>query len=404
MMTTPPADMAQVLRGLRVIDLTQNVAGPYCTQILGDMGAEVIKIERPGTGDDTRAWLPPAWDGQSSTFLALNRNKKSLCIDLDAPEGQEIVTRLATTADIFIHSMKPGSAESRGLGFRQLRELNPKLIYCGISAFGQTGPMRAYPGYDPLMQAYTGIMSVTGNEGDAPVRVSVSLIDMGSGMWAAMGILAALREIERTGCGVEVGTSLLETGVAWMTIVAAGQRATGKQPKKLGSGMAMAAPYELFAAEDGWVFIAAANDRLFSLVCKGLGLDYLCTDERFSTNSQRVAHRNELHRLLEEATSAVPSIEVQRRLQALGAPCSVMNDVKQMLDSEQVAATGIVQRLPLRPDDDHRVIGVPFTLDGRRQADHVAPPTLGQHTHDLLTSLGMSEEQIAQLREKRCIG
>ena len=190
--------MAQVLHGLRVLDLTQNVAGPYCTQILGDMGAQVIKVERPGSGDDTRAWLPPAWAGQSSTFLALNRNKLSICVDLDCAEGQALMARLAADADVFIHSMKPGSAEARGLGAASLRAANPRLVYCAISAFGQTGPLRGLPGYDPLMQAYTGIMSVTGNEGDDPVRVSVSLIDMGSGMWAAMGILAALRELERT--------------------------------------------------------------------------------------------------------------------------------------------------------------------------------------------------------------
>lgn len=395
---TPPA-MGQVLRGLRVIDLTQNVAGPYCTQILGDMGAEIIKIERPGSGDDTRAWVPPAWDEKSSTFLSLNRNKKSLCVDLNSPEGQSIVARLTEQADVFIHSMKPGSAESRGLGFEALRAKNPKLIYCAISAFGQSGPMRALPGYDPLMQAYSGIMSVTGNEGDAPVRVSVSLIDMGSGMWAAMGILAALREVERTGEGMQVGTSLLETGVGWMTIFVASHRATGALPQKMGSAMAMTAPYELFKAADGWVFVAAGNDRLFRQVCIGLEIEELADDGRFSSNQARVANRSELHRLLEDRTSTFSAAEVVKRLQARGAPCSEMNNVQQMLASEQVSSVGIVQDLPLAQGDTHKVVGLPFTLNGQRASAHIAPPGLGEHTHSLLAAAGYSVTDIDALRE-----
>src|SRR3546814_860648 len=178
----------KLLKGVRVLDLTQNVAGPFCTQILGDFGAEVIKIERPGGGDDTRLWTPPEISGHSSTFLSLNRNKQSLCVDLSKPEGAEIVRKLALNADVLVHSMKPGSAESRGLGPEVLCKTNPRLIYCAISAFGETGPLAQLPGYDPLMQAFTGIMSVTGNEGDDPVRVSVSMIDMGTGIWAALGV------------------------------------------------------------------------------------------------------------------------------------------------------------------------------------------------------------------------
>lgn len=398
-----PAAMQHVLRGLRVIDLTQNVAGPYCTQILGDMGAEVIKIERPGSGDDTRAWVPPAWGERSSTFLALNRNKKSICVDLDSPEGQAVVAKLTEQADVFIHSMKPGSAESRGLGFEELRTKNPKLIYCAISAFGQSGPMRALPGYDPLMQAYSGIMSVTGNEGDAPVRVSVSLIDMGSGMWAAMGILAALREVERTGQGMQVGTSLLETGVGWMTVFVASHRATGALPQKMGSAMAMTAPYELFKAADGWVFIAAGNDRLFRQVCIGLEIEALADDERFNTNSARISNRTELHRLLEEQTSVLSAAEVVKRLQARGAPCSEMNNVQQMLASEQVGSVGIVQDLPLAQGDTHKVVGLPFTLNGQRASAHAAPPDLGEHTQGLLAAAGYSAADIDALREAGAI-
>ena len=371
-MSTEPAAgvaMEQVLKGLRVIDLTQNVAGPYCTQILGDMGAEIIKVERPGSGDDTRAWMPPSWGEQSPTYLAFNRNKKSICIDLDAPEGQQVVAQLARTADILVHSMKPGSAEARGLGFPTLREHNRELVYCAISAFGQSGSMSGLPGYDPLMQAFTGVMSVTGNEDQAPVRVSVSLIDMGSGMWAAMGILAALRELERTGEGSCVNASLLETGVAWMS-----------------------------------VFIAAGNDRLFAQVCKALDIGHAAVDPKFATNAARVKHRVELHRMIEDAMARMPAAEAVKRLRACGAPCSILNDVGQMLTDEQVASTGIVQPLPVGEDDDHRVVGIPFTLNGRRKTAHVAPPELGAHTHQLLTEAGYDDAAIRRMIEHRLVG
>ena len=396
--------MARILYGIRVIDLTQNVAGPYCSQILGDMGAEIIKIERPGTGDDTRAWTPPAWGDRSSTFLALNRNKKSVCIDLDSPEGRDIVVHLAKDADVLIHSLKPGSAESRGLGYEQLKEANPKLVYCAISAFGQTGPMRALPGYDPLMQAFTGIMSVIGNEGDAHSRVSVSLIDMGTGMWAAMGIIAALREADRNGHGMRVDASLLETGVAWMTVFVANHRATGTLPKRMGSAMAMTAPYELFATSDGAVFIAAGNDRLFAQVCAALDLEHVPRDERFATNSARVGNRVALREVLETRTKALAAAEVVRRLQARGAPCSPMNNVRQMLEHEQVEAVGIVQDLPLAPGDKHRVVGVPLRLDGDRTTDHAAPPLLGEHTISVLEAAGSPLARIEALKAKRIIG
>lgn len=396
--STTPA-MHEVLHGLRVIDLTQNVAGPYCTQILGDMGAEIIKIERPGSGDDTRAWTPPTWGETSSTFLALNRNKKSICVDINSLEGQAVILKLIEQTDILIHSLRPGSAESRGLGFEDVRKINPKLVYCAISAFGQSGPMSALPGYDPLMQAYSGIMSVTGNEGDAPVRVSVSLIDMGSGMWAAMGIMAALREVERTGCGMQVGTSLLETGVGWMTVFVASYHATCTLPQKMGSAMAMTAPYELFKAADGWAFIAAGNDRLFRQVCIALEMEELVSDERFETNKVRVLNRKELHRLIEERTCTLPATEVVRRLQACGAPCSELNNVQQMLASEQVQAVKILQDLPLHQGDAHKVVGLPFTIDGQRTHTHAAPPHLGEHTQDVLMSSGYSATDIDELRK-----
>ncbi|MDP2222258.1 MAG: CoA transferase, partial [Hydrogenophaga sp.] len=329
-----------ILSGCRVLDLTQNVAGPFCTQTLGDLGAEVIKIERPGSGDDARQWKPPEVAGVSTGFAALNRNKKSVCIDLDSAAGQQLVARLAAGTDVLVHSLKPGSAEARGLGDEQLRPTNPRLVYCAISAFGEVGPMRALPGYDPLMQASTGIMSVSGHEGDEPARVGVSLIDMGTGMWATMAILAALLRRATTGEGMRVHASLLETGLSWMTVPVANYLATQRLPRKMGSAMAMMAPYELFDSAYGKVFIAAANDRLFGLICSALACLELAQDPRFIDMSARIGHREALHDALEARTRQRSTADCVAARRAAGAPCSELPDVAQMLAPEQVQAIG----------------------------------------------------------------
>ncbi|CAN5235508.1 CoA transferase [soil metagenome] len=392
-----------ILSGLKVVDLTQNVAGPFCTQILADLGAEVIKIERPEGGDDTRAWSPPRIVDQSPTFLALNRSKASVCIDFNSPEGCQVLADLAAGADILVHSLKPGSAESRGLGFESLHALNPSLIYCSISAFGGVGPLSKLPGYDPLMQAFTGIMSTTGNDGDDPVRVGVSLIDMGTGVWAALGVLAALIQRGKTGKGAKVEASLLETGVGWMTVFVANYLASGKLPIKQGSAMAMTAPYELFRTADGQVFIAAGNDRLFSRVCEGLGAPQLSQDPRFATNPDRVVNRPELRSELEALTSSWSSGEVVKRLRAAGAPCSEMNSVAEMVDHEQVQAMDLVRPLPTPGAPGHRAVALPFTIDGDRGATFRPAPGLGADTARILGGLGYSQDKCTALRESGAI-
>jgi len=392
-----------ILAGLTVVDLTQNVAGPYCTQILGDFGARVIKIERPDGGDDARAWMPPAVGHHSSTFLALNRNKDSVCIDLDTDTGRRIVCELAATADIFIHSMKPGSAERRGLGWDALSAINPALVYCAISAFGSVGPLRALPGYDPLMQAFTGVMSTTGSEGEDPVRVGVSLIDMGTGMWAAIGILGALLARTSSGVGANVEASLLDTGVGWMSVFVSNFVASGVIPKKLGSAMAMTAPYELFPAADGMVFIAAGNDRLFARVCEGLGAPALSSDPRFITNPDRVRNRADLRAELSALVCTKPAAEIIAVLRAVGAPCSELNSVADMLEHEQVAAVEIVRPLPVADHTDHRVVALPVKIDGQRGARFDQPPELGADTGAVLAALGYDLQQIAALRASRAI-
>ena len=388
----------RVLGGLTVLDLTQNVAGPYCSQILGDLGATVIKIERPGRGDDTRDWRPPEIADQSATFLALNRNKRSICLDLDQQDGVGILKRLTGSADVVLHSLKPGSAEARGFGWDDLRAINPRLIYGAISAFGSVGPLKTQPGYDPLMQAFAGIMSTTGHEGDDPVRVGVSLIDMGTGMWLAMGVLAAVIERGRTGDGVLLETSLLDTGIAWMTIVVSGYLATQRNPRKLGSGVAMTAPYEVFPSQDGHVFIAAGNDGLFRRVCDGLGLPDLLDDPRFAGNPSRVIHRGALHDAISVATRERSSAEIIAALRRTGAPCSELNDVGQMLAHPQVDAAGMIRALPIEGAPGHQVVALPIRANGARSTGMRAPEGLGASTQEILTGLGLEPGEIDRLR------
>jgi len=392
-----------VLSNIRVVDLTQNVAGPYCTQILGDMGADVIKVERPGRGDDTRDWRPPDLAETSPTYLALNRNKQSMCVNINDAKGVAILHRLVASADVFIHSMKPGSADARGLGYEALSAINPRLVYGAISAYGSKGPLSGLPGYDPLMQAFTGIMSTTGNEGDPPVRVSVSLIDMGTGMWAAQGILAALLARQSSGRGTLVEASLMETGISWMTVFIANFGATGALPRKLGSAMAMTAPYELFKSVDGHVFIAAGNDRLFYQVCVGLGAPQLADDPRFATNADRVKARDVLHEEIEAVTRTRRTDDIIGRLRQAGAPCSELNNVGQMLSHEQVAASGIICDLPLEGAPNHKVVGIPLKLSGQGSGRFKAPPTLGAETSTILAELGFDDDQIEQLRKSQIV-
>jgi crotonobetainyl-CoA:carnitine CoA-transferase CaiB-like acyl-CoA transferase len=268
--------------------------------ILGDLGADVIKIERPDTGDDTRHWRPPSWHEHSTIFLALNRNKRSLAVDIDRPEGNAVVRRLAQASDVVVESFRPGSLSRRGFGYEQVSRDHPAVIFCSITGFGTKGPQRDRPGYDPVIQAYSGIMSITGEDGRPPVRVGPSIVDMGAGLWSALGILAALYERERTGRGCQIDTSLLEVGVAWVGYQIVAYLGSGKIPGRIGSQVAMIAPYEAFAAQDEYLFVSAPNDKIFGRLCEAMELHELLQDDRFRTNPDRVLNREALHKALEE--------------------------------------------------------------------------------------------------------
>jgi crotonobetainyl-CoA:carnitine CoA-transferase CaiB-like acyl-CoA transferase len=392
------------LDGITVVDLTQNVAGPYCTQLLGDFGATVIKIERPNGGDDVRRFAP-LWNGESAPYLSYNRNKYSVCIDLSRPRGLEIIHRLVRDADILVHSMRPGSAESHGLGYEQLRADNPRLIYGFISGFGDKGPLSTLPGYDPLGQAYSGIISVNGHPGSPPARVVVPIIDMGSGLWLFSGILAALLDRAKTGDGAKVATSLLETGVTWTTLLMTNYQATGEVPIPAGSTSPAAAPYEAFATGDrGWVLIAAGNDRLFAKLCNILACPALATDPRFATNPDRVARREELHRLLEIETQRYGVDELIRLLRQADVPASRINSIAEVFADEQVNALEMFPQVsPEFRIPQLRLVDIPVSIDGEKSVKRLMPPRLGEHTETILRQAGYSKRELEILRNEKVI-
>jgi len=396
--------MPQVLQGIRVLDLTQNIAGPFCAQLLGDFGAEVVKVERPGTGDDARKWTPPAWRGVGTAFLAVNRNKKSAAIDLGTPEGVAVVRRLARHADVLVHATRPGSFEAKGLGYDDLKASNPRLVYCAISAFGDTGPLARAPGYDPLLQAYTGIMSVTGHPDRPPARAGVSLVDMGTGLWAFAGILAALYRRKETGRGGRVAASLLETGVNWMALYLTHYMGASVIGERMGDITPMTSPYEAFRTRDGSVLITAANDSLFAAVCRALGVEELACDARFTSNPQRVANRPQLHALLEARTAELTSEECVRRLREAGAPCSKIQSVDEVYRDPQVNHMRMIRPLPGADLPDFKSVDIGVSLDGEKASLLSAPPALGAHTDEVLREAGYSGAEIAGLRAREAIG
>jgi formyl-CoA transferase/CoA:oxalate CoA-transferase len=378
------------LTGLRVLDVTVSLAGPYCTQLLGALGADVVKVERPDGGDDTRAWGPPFDDGESVLFLAANANKRSLALDLTTPEGVEALLRLSERADVLVQSLRPGGAERRGFGPREVQARNPRLVYCSIGAFGRTGPLRDQPGYDPLMQAAGGIMSLTGEADGDPVRVGASVVDQGTALWAAIGILLALAERERTGKGRVVDVSLYETAVSLVPYQIGAYLASREIPSRYGSAFPLIVPYQAFETRDGSVMIAAANDRLFRALCAALELPALADDPRFATNPGRVANREALLPLLEERLRTETTATWLDRL--AGIPVAPVQNVAEVAEHEQTRALGLLQQLGGRT-----AVAGALSLDGARVVHRTPPPRLGEHTAQVLAEAGYSESEVAEL-------
>ncbi len=370
--------------------MTTSLAGPYCTEVLGALGAEVVKIEPPA-GDEARTWGPPFYRGEATLFLAMNANKRSVALDLR--RGREVLLRLVEGADVFVQSLRPGLATERGLAWEDLRPLNPRLVYCSINAFGRSGPWSRRPGYDPLMQAAGGILSVTGEPDRPGVRVGVSIVDQGTGLWAAFGIVAALLERERTGRGRVVDTALYETAVSLLAYHITGYLASGELPKRWGTGFPSIAPYQVFPTADGELMIAAGNDRLFASLAEAVGLPELPHDPRFRTNADRVRHREELARALTPALARRTSREWLEILAAAGVPAAPVQDVSQVVCHEQTRASGILQGLA----GELTVVALPLLVDGERVLHRLPPPPLGAHTAEVLAEAGYAREEIERL-------
>lgn len=372
--------MGLPLEGITVVELGHSVAAPFAGQILGDLGAKVVKIEKPGEGDDARGWGPPFWHGSSATFQSLNRNKLSVAIDLkDEKERATLRNYILRETDVVLQNMRPGLIARLDLDDRLMAQ-SPRLIYCNLGAFGTPGPLRERPGYDPMMQAFGGIMSITGEAGRPPVRVGPSIVDMGAGLWCVVGILSALVRRAATGRGSKIDASLFETTLAWMTVPSAITLASGKDQGRTGSEAAMLAPYKAYHAKDKYLIIAAGNDNLFERLAKVLGREAWIGDPRFKTNADRVTNRDLLNALVEEIVGTETAEVWMARLEAAGVPCAPIQAMSEVLAHAQTAALGMLQSVP---DGSMTLMSMPLRFDGERPPVRLPPPALGAHTDEL---------------------
>ena len=399
-------NLTQVLTGIRVVEMTEALAGPYCAMYLGDLGADVIKIERVGSGDQSRRWAPPYVGDQSAYFLSTNRNKRSLTLNIQTEEGLRILHQLLDTADVFITNLpRMSSLKKRGLDPETLLQRNPRLIHVTITGFGHTGPYAGRPGYDILAQAMSGSMSLTGPaDTDDPYRFPTPLADMSAGVYAFASVLAALYHRERTGKGQAIDVSLLESQIGWMTNLAGYYFATGQAPKRRGNDHPTITPYRPFKAGDGRYFIlGVGSDLIWQRFCKAVGLEHIVDDPRFRTNPDRLKHRTELYDILEAHFRTKPAAEWIALLEAANVPCSPIYTLDEALEDPHVRARGMIVEQEHPTAGTVRSLAYPAHLSETPAQYRLAPPTLGQHTVEILAELGYDKEAIEQLREKGVI-
>ena len=394
----------KALEGIRVLDLTRALAGPFCTLMLGDNGADVIKIEIPGTGDDTRHWGPPFIQEESAYFLSINRNKRSLTLNLRDPQAKEVFLKLARDADVVVENFTPGVMERFGLGYDDVKAANPNIIYCSISGFGQGGPYSGRSAYDQIMQGMGGLMSITGEPDGEPQKVGIAVTDIGAGMWSAFAIMAAIHHRHEHGEGQYIDVSMLDAQVAWLTYQAATYFANGEPPKRLGAAHPTLVPYQAFPCQDGKLLnLAVGSERIWERFCEAIEREDLKNNPEFATNADRVRNRGTLVPMLQEVFNKRPVLEWVNSLNAASVPAGPINDLADVFSDPQVLSRDMYQEIPHPTLGTIKQTGLPIKFSRTPGGLDRHPPLLGEHNSEILGELGFSEEEIAAMLEKSVI-
>jgi len=394
----------KALEGIRVLDLTRALAGPFCTLMLGDNGADVIKIEIPGTGDDTRHWGPPFIQDESAYFLSINRNKRSLTLNLRDPDAKEVFLKLAKNADAIVENFTPGVMGRFGLDYNSIKSVNPGIIYCSISGFGQDGPYKDRPAYDQIMQGVSGLMSITGEPDGEPQKIGLAVTDIGSGMWGAFAIMAALNHRQKSGAGQYIDISMMDAQVSWLTYQAAYFFAYGEAPKRLGAAHPTLVPYQGFMCQDGkYINVAVGSERIWERFCQAMNLMHMWDDPLYANNGDRVNQRGKIVPLLQEIFLTRSVAEWVNDLQAANVPCGPINDIADVFSDPQVLARNMLQEMKHPTLGPIKQTGLPIKFSETPGGLDRHPPLLGEHNHEILKELGYSDQEIEQLAGKSVI-